>query len=938
MAADTGPDKINRYEIQGLIARGGMGRIYLARDPNTGRLVVIKLLDATLESSEVRDRFDREAKSLASLSHPSIVHIYDYGNYQESPFIVMEYVRGETLEEKIKRRARQSLSDKLGLMSELCAGLAHAHQSGIIHRDVKPANLMVDQDDRLKILDFGIARVADSNLTRVQTSGGWSKLQIGTPGYMSPEQTRGDEIDHRTDVFSVGAVCYELLSYREAFPGATPKEIEAKVMRTPPEPLRVQVPDLEPEIDQILARAMARDPNDRYQDAAALEEAFERCRERLDPSGTAVSSRRPTPPATAASKPPGSRADATYARATAAFEEKAFDVARRLALEALAEDSAHAGARALLARLDPRQAASAARPARPLQASPTASSRPARPEPRGPAPETISVDPTVLIDRASRPPAPPDRIEPTMVIQRDELRRRVADTDPAAILPRPGARPPAPVAEPTVMVPAVRRHASPPPRAKSGASSGGFLQSLWLRLTTLGRGAPSQQGRHAPARGAAPPARARQSSGMTPTMRGALIAVGAVAVASLFVLAVLGASRWFVTTGQVLTIVKPMGGTIVGAGIRCGTRGSDCSVSLKDGEAVELQPEPDSNFVFSGYTGPCAPTGRVVMSEARTCGATFSSVADNREPVQWPLTITKPTGGSIVAIGGILCGTLGDTCTAKVPDGERVALRVQSEPGQKFLAFTGDCAEGGETLMTAARTCGATFGPTTAPSANDVPTGRPPTVPAGPAGPVGPGRPGKPTPTAEIARGTGPSAPPGTAPTSPTGTGQPAAGSGQPPASPGGGAPAGTQAQPNPQTPIPTDANPKPAAAPITEEEHAKKEIEGLVKQYCAELETLNPARVQKVFPLARQEDLREQFRQYKSLKCAVAGAAEYDRFDVKGAGGAQLKIGMKQTIEMKSGGAPKTYETIATIIVSRMNLQSPWLIDRVNHLAKPKP
>ena len=128
--------------------------------PTPSRLVALKLLNATLDSTELRERFAREARALAALNHPNIVNIYDTGEYDDAPFIVMEYVRGETLAEIIKRRAPLSISQKLKLMTELCAGLAQAHNADIIHRDIKPANLMVDQQGRLKILDFGIARVA----------------------------------------------------------------------------------------------------------------------------------------------------------------------------------------------------------------------------------------------------------------------------------------------------------------------------------------------------------------------------------------------------------------------------------------------------------------------------------------------------------------------------------------------------------------------------------------------------------------------------------------------------------------------------------------------------------------------------------------------------------------------------------------------------------
>src|SRR5262245_12956844 len=351
------PTTISRYEIKSRIGRGGMGDLYLASDPNTNRLVAIKLLNATLDSTELRERFAREARALAALNHPNIVGIYDTGEYEGSPFIVMEYVRGETLSELIKRRASLSVSQKLKLMEELCAGLSQAHEAGIIHRDVKPANLMVDQRNNLKILDFGIARVADAGRTRIGLPLTQMNMQIGTPGYMSPEQIEGGEVDHRSDIFAVGAVCYELLAFDEAFSGANTGQIESRVTRGTPRPLATLVPGLDPEIDEIILRALKTDPNKRYQDAATFQRALERYRLRLEPDA-AESSPRPTPP-----PPPGARgttrearAEAAYQRALASYQSGSRDAARRFAVEAVAEDSSHPGARALLSRLEKRPA------------------------------------------------------------------------------------------------------------------------------------------------------------------------------------------------------------------------------------------------------------------------------------------------------------------------------------------------------------------------------------------------------------------------------------------------------------------------------------------------------------------------------------------------------------------------------------------------------
>src|SRR5215470_9628934 len=372
------PTAISRYEIKSRIGRGGMGDLYLAFDPNTNRLVAIKLLNATLDSAELRERFSREARALAALSHPNIVTIYDTGEFEDSPFIVMEYVRGETLAELIRRRASLSVSQKLMLMEELCAGLAQAHEAGIVHRDIKPANLMVDQQNHLKILDFGIARVAEGNRTRIGVPLTMMNMQIGTPGYMSPEQIEGGEVDHRCDIFAVGAVCYELLAFDEAFSGANTNQIESRVMRGTPRPLATLVPGLDPEIDEIILRALKTDPNKRYQDAATFQRALERYRLRLEPEAAEESPKSAPPPAAPRGSTREARAEAAYQRALASYQSGSRDAARRFAVEAIAEDSSHAGARALLGRLEKRSPEPAAAAAAPVAPPPSEIPRPGR--------------------------------------------------------------------------------------------------------------------------------------------------------------------------------------------------------------------------------------------------------------------------------------------------------------------------------------------------------------------------------------------------------------------------------------------------------------------------------------------------------------------------------------------------------------------------------
>jgi hypothetical protein len=398
-----------------------------------------------------------------------------------------------------------------------------------------------------------------------------------------------------------------------------------------------------------------------------------------------------------------------------------------------------------------------------------------------------------------------------------------------------------------------------------------------------------------------------------------LIAIGAVAVAALFLLGSVQLVRRLWPSGQELTIDRPTGGTIVGAGLQCGSRGADCRTTQSDGESVELQAEADQDYVFAGFTGDCAPTGRMIMTEAKRCGAKFDKVGPaERRAVEWPLTITKPVGGSILASGDIVCGALGDVCSANLADGQRVALRFTSEPGYKFVAYTGDCAPKGETVMSGGRICGATFAPT--PGAN-----------LADATPVDGRRPQRESPRP----------PSGDKPQTPSkpdqGPGQTTstqAQTGTPTALPGGTPPTGQGGKAEQAPTAPTAE--KPAPPPVSAEEHAKKEIVALVHRYCREMESRNAERVQAVYPQIDVRRLRDFFREHKSLKCSTS-EPKFDRLDAGEAGGAQVTVEMKQILEMKSGGAPKVNETISSFRISRGKFREAWLIDRIDHEAKPK-
>ena len=270
------PNRLSRYEISDRLGQGGMGILYLARDPLLDRTVAIKVLSVQ-NNDELRERFAREARSAASLRHNNIVTIYDVGEDRGRPFLAMEYLDGETVAELIRRRARMPIPARLQLMIELCEGLAYAHRRGVVHRDIKPANLMVTSDGVLKILDFGLAKVISSATSAGLTQAG---MLLGTPHYMSPEQIQGLPVDHRSDVFAVGLVIYELLSYKRAYAGESAHAVLHNIVSTSPVPLRDVAPHLDAELDSIVAKTIEKDPELRYQDLRVLAEDLGRVRKR----------------------------------------------------------------------------------------------------------------------------------------------------------------------------------------------------------------------------------------------------------------------------------------------------------------------------------------------------------------------------------------------------------------------------------------------------------------------------------------------------------------------------------------------------------------------------------------------------------------------------------------------------------------------------------
>jgi serine/threonine protein kinase len=270
----TIPEIIGRYQILKAIGEGGMGALYLARDPAIDRLLAIKLLREGFDSAELRQRFASEARSAGRLHHQNIVTIFDVGEHDRQPFIAMEYVKGETLAEVARQQRVVSLARKLDWMDKLCAGLHYAHRAGVVHRDIKPANIMLDEEGVLKILDFGIARFGASEMTQ-------AGMVIGTLNYMAPEQMMGRPIDMRADIFSVGAVFYEMLTYQRAFPGDLSSGIVHKILSGNPEPLETLIPDLDAAVIAVVAKCLEKDPDRRYPDLGATRRDLAGVRNRI---------------------------------------------------------------------------------------------------------------------------------------------------------------------------------------------------------------------------------------------------------------------------------------------------------------------------------------------------------------------------------------------------------------------------------------------------------------------------------------------------------------------------------------------------------------------------------------------------------------------------------------------------------------------------------
>jgi serine/threonine-protein kinase len=262
-------EKLGKYKIVGKIGKGAMGEVFRAQDPVLNREVAIKTISATLSAdNDLRKRFHREAQAAARLNHPNIITVFDYGEEAGIIYMAMELLEGADLKDIIRQSLLPTLEDKLDVMEQVADGLGFAHGRDIIHRDLKPGNIHIQPNGQVKIMDFGLARLGTTaDMTR-------TGVVMGTPNYMAPEQVKGEKADSRADVFSSGAVFYEMLTNRKPFDADSAHAVLFQVVHQSPRPMREWTPEVPPILVQLVEKAMHKDREQRFRNGAELREAL----------------------------------------------------------------------------------------------------------------------------------------------------------------------------------------------------------------------------------------------------------------------------------------------------------------------------------------------------------------------------------------------------------------------------------------------------------------------------------------------------------------------------------------------------------------------------------------------------------------------------------------------------------------------------------------
>lgn len=277
--------QVGNYEVLRELGRGGMGVVYRAHEASLNRPVALKVLAPQLASDPAfAQRFLREARAAAGLNHPNVVTVYAVGEHEGSPYIAMEYIRGESLADRIERTGRLSVDEAVAITTAVAGALAAAHRQGLIHRDVKPQNIMLDDTGRPRLLDFGLVKATEGNTALTETG-----VQLGTPQYMAPEQVQGKPVDGRTDIFALGVVLFEMLTGRAPFQASTPMAVMYQITHEPLPPLRQVCPDVSPALAQLVTNMTAKSPTGRFMRAESVVEELRRVRDGNAPASAPAS-------------------------------------------------------------------------------------------------------------------------------------------------------------------------------------------------------------------------------------------------------------------------------------------------------------------------------------------------------------------------------------------------------------------------------------------------------------------------------------------------------------------------------------------------------------------------------------------------------------------------------------------------------------------------